>query len=104
MKKIEKIIPKGGTYIGIRILTTYNEIVKQFGEPTFGQSGDKKVTYEWFLKTSYGEVISIYDWKEYRDFAKNENIWWNVAASTPVAKMNLIKELKQHFATIKEEE
>ena len=43
------------------IETTYDELVKVFGEPTVLE-GDK-VTVEWILQFSDGTVATIYDWK-----------------------------------------
>lgn len=92
-----------GWYGGVKLLTTYNELEKQFGKPTYDGSGDGKVNYEWVLETELGEVITIYDWKEYRDFGKDENIWWHIGVTGPTNKTNLMNELKEHFATVKED-
>ena len=57
-----------GTCLQGQIVTTYDELVKVFGEPDFGPddfSGDK-ITCEWCLEFDDGEdivVATIYDWK-----------------------------------------
>jgi hypothetical protein len=50
-----------GTCLQGYIETTYDELVKVFGNPT-ELEGDK-VTVEWILQFSDGTVASIYDWK-----------------------------------------
>jgi hypothetical protein len=49
------------TFLQGYIETTYDELVKVFGEPTVLE-GDK-VTVEWILQFSDGTVATIYDWK-----------------------------------------
>lgn len=44
------------------ITTEYNDLVEAFGEPILG-SGDGKVSAEWIIKFSDGQVATIYDWK-----------------------------------------
>ena len=45
------------------VLTNYDKLVREFGEPIHG-SGDGKVTAEWIIKFADGQVATIYDWKE----------------------------------------
>jgi len=54
-----------GTSLKGRIVTTYDELVRVFGAPTYGpeDSGDK-VTCEWCIKFRDGTIATIYDWKE----------------------------------------
>lgn len=47
------------------VLTTYDELVKVFGEPHFTSDDPiDKVTAEWIIDFGDGGVASIYDWKE----------------------------------------
>ena len=57
----------GGTSLQGYVNTTFAELVRVFGAPTYGPnepSGDGKVTCEWCLEFSDGTVATIYDWKE----------------------------------------
>lgn len=58
----------GSSLIGY-VTTTYDKLVKAFGEPTYGESGDGKVTTEWTLEFDTGNgksiVATIYDWRTY---------------------------------------
>ena len=53
---------RAGTSLQGEYLTTYDDIVNTFGEPT--QQGDVvKTTVEWIIKFENGSVATIYDWK-----------------------------------------
>ena len=54
-------VPINGTCSQGCIETTYDELVKVFGEPTEFEGG--KVTVRWILQFSDGTVATIYDWK-----------------------------------------
>jgi hypothetical protein len=45
------------------VTTTYDDLVKAFGEPDSGTT-DGKTTANWIIKFSCGTVATIYDWKE----------------------------------------
>lgn len=46
------------------LTTTLNELVSIFGEP-IRSSWEDKVSVEWIIKFSNGEVATVYDWKRY---------------------------------------
>ena len=50
-----------GTCLQGYIETTYDELVSVFGEPTTLE-GDK-VNVQWIIKSEFGTVATIYDWK-----------------------------------------
>lgn len=52
-----------GTGLVGTVHTTYDTLVKVFGEPAEGSS-DGKTTATWILEFGDGTVASIYDWKE----------------------------------------
>jgi len=64
----------GTSWHGNEFLSTIEEIKKVFGEPDIVGHWHDKVQYEWILdleiSNSLGTsaVITIYDWKEYRDY------------------------------------
>ena len=45
------------------VTTEYDTLIEIFGNPILG-SGDGKVSAEWIIKFSDGEVATIYDYKE----------------------------------------
>lgn len=56
-----------GTSLRGYVESTYDELVKIFGQPTYGpdDNGGDKVTCEWVLTFEDGTVATIYDWKLY---------------------------------------
>jgi len=74
MKKTEKSAD-GTSFHDIIIKTTINELTRVLGEPTWNNnSGDDKVNVEWVCETIDGDVVTIYDWKEYRPIELDEEI------------------------------
>lgn len=72
----------GSSLIGY-VTTTYDKLVKAFGEPTYSESDCGKVTTEWALEfeTEAGELIvaTIYDWKTYDpSICRDGEFEWNV--------------------------
>lgn len=59
-----------------------NELVSKFGEPDFvDRDEDEKCQYEWNLRVINGNKVSVftvYDWKEYRLFERDEIIEWHI--------------------------
>lgn len=50
-----------GTRYQDTIETSYFNLIKLFGLPTFGK-GDKTLC-EWVLQNTLGDIVTIYDWK-----------------------------------------
>ena len=63
------------------IRLSYNELVKQIGEPThsYGYEYFDKVQQEWKLMTDENVTFTIYDWKEYeRDVTDGDEVEWHI--------------------------
>jgi hypothetical protein len=61
------------------VRASVNELTKIIGEPTYeSNDGEDKVNIEWELEDDNGDVITIYDWKEYRKIGYDEQIEWHV--------------------------
>ena len=69
-------IDTNGTHNVGSIHTTYAELIKQFGEPILGMSGDGKVRAEWHLLLDGQYVATIYDWK--RNEPLEDVTCWNL--------------------------
>ena len=86
----------GTSFHRTTINATVNQLSEICGEPEMGGIEDK-VTHNWTMETDEGEVFTIYDWKEYRDFDNDENIEWHIggksAAITERAKQELLNVL-----------
>ena len=61
------------------VRASVNELIKVIGEPTYeSNDGEDKVNIEWELEDDNGDVVTIYDWKEYRKIGYDEQIEWHI--------------------------
>jgi hypothetical protein len=69
----------GTSFHNSTVRASVNELIKIIGEPTYeDNTGEDKVNIEWVLENEGGDVITIYDWKEYRKIGYDEKINWHV--------------------------
>jgi hypothetical protein len=74
MKKTEKS-SNGTSFHNVTIKTSVNELIRVLGEPTYQTNdGGYKVNFEWVCETIDGDVVTIYDYKEYRMIDVDEEI------------------------------
>jgi len=74
MKKTTNLV-NGSSFHNVTIKTSVNELIRVLGEPTYQTNdGEDKVNFEWVCETIDGDVVTIYDWKEYRWIDKDEKI------------------------------
>ena len=84
----------GTSFHDVTITTSINELVRVLGEPTYvGDYGEDKVTVEWVCETEEGEVVTIYDWKEYRWIDKDEKIEFHLGGLRKIHTLNGKEEL-----------
>lgn len=93
----------GTSFHGITIRGSVNQLSEVIGEYSKLNSGDGKVVYQWILETEENEVVTIYDWKMYREVGMDEEIEWNVGGhskkSTEKTREKILKLLnKQDYA------
>ena len=93
----------GTSFHGISINGSINQLSKVIGEPTKINSGDGKTVFQWVMETDEDEVITIYDWKMYREVGMDEEIEWNIGGhskkSTEKTREKILKLLnKQDYA------
>ena len=88
MKKTKK--SEGGTsFHNVTINTTVNELTRVLGEPTYQTNdGEDKVNFEWVCETIDGEVVTIYDWKEYRSINENERIEFHLGGHNLITTLD----------------
>ena len=61
------------------VRASVNELIKVIGEPTYVvNDGEDKVNIEWELEDDNGDVVTVYDWKEYRKIGYDEQIEWHI--------------------------
>ena len=74
MKNTTNLV-NGSSFHNVTIKTSVNELIRVLGEPTYQTNdGEDKVNFEWVCETIDGDVVTIYDWKEYRMIDVDEEI------------------------------
>ena len=70
----------GTSFTGHTINASVNQLIKVLGEPLYeDRDEDEKVQFEWdFVIEGEGSVFTIYDWKEYRIYDRDEIIEWHI--------------------------
>ena len=85
----------GTSFHGITIRGSVNQLSEVIGEYSKLNSGDGKVVYQWILETDEDEVVTVYDWKMYREVGMDEEIEWNIGGhskkSTEKAREEILK-------------
>lgn len=76
-KKVNEESISNTCFSQITFEASTDRIIEVFGEPSYRGSAFK-TTREWWIETENGDVFTIYDWKEYRDFDDDETIEWHV--------------------------
>jgi hypothetical protein len=95
MKKT-KLSSGGTSYHGVNITTTVQELIDILGEPTHVENtGEDKVNFEWNCITSNEDIVTIYDWKEYRPISKDEVIEFHIGGHTLSHTLDAQKELSK---------
>ena len=67
------------------------EITQLFGEAMYYGDPTEKTTREWHLEDSKGNVVTIYDWKEYREIQYDEIIEWHIGAKSNAVSFEALK-------------
>jgi hypothetical protein len=77
------------------VRASVNELTKIIGEPTYVvNDGEDKVNIEWELEDDNGNVITIYDWKEYRKIGYDEKINWHIGGKNKDITDNAKEEIE----------
>ena len=58
---------------------------------------DEKTQNEWEMQTEDGTAITIYDYKEYREYSDDEKIEWHIGANNRFGAKKGYDELKRAF-------
>lgn len=81
------------------VSATVNELKQVLGEVRYTGDFDDKVQNEWLMELKNGDVFSVYDWKEYKQYSNDDVIEWHIGGHdrtiTERAKQQLIKLLNE---------
>jgi hypothetical protein len=88
MKKTEKS-SDGTSFHNVTIKTSVNELIRVLGNPDDdSNTGEDKVNFEWICERENGDVVTIYDWKEYRMIDVNEKIEFHLGGHSQLITFN----------------
>ena len=91
--KLSSKDPSGTSFFGSTIFASYNQLFNALGAPQGG--GCTKSVHDWTCENEHGEVVTIYDWKEYRNFGNDEAVYFHIGGNnkqvTEQAKTKLEK-------------
>jgi hypothetical protein len=77
----------GTSFHNNTVKATVNQLTEILGEPSYAcEDEDEKVQYEWDCEceTEDGDpfYVSVYDWKEYREYSEYETIEWHIGGKS----------------------
>jgi hypothetical protein len=80
---------EGTSFHGHVIGADVKTMIDLLGDPvrTTDDSVDSKIQKEWVLVLDCGNVVTLYDWKSYRELSDNDWIDWHIGAHTPMIAM-----------------
>jgi hypothetical protein len=85
----------GTSFFGQYIHCSFNDLVALLGMPQYMDNIGKKTNFEWDCELEDGTVFCIYDWKEYRVIADDEDIKWHIAAHSYMKSIDAYCELSR---------
>ena len=79
-------------------LAAIEDIEKVCGKVMYTESDIREKTQnEWEMQSKDGTPFTIYDWKEYREYDKQEKINWHIGAENRFGSKKGYDELKRAF-------
>jgi hypothetical protein len=89
----------GTSFHNSTVRASVNELIEVVGKPTYENNiGQDKVNIEWVLEDDNGNVITIYDWKEYRKIGYDEKIVWHIGGKNKDITDNAKEEIEYVLA------
>lgn len=94
--KLSSKDPTGTSFWGSTVLASYNQLCDAIGgKPQGGGCG--KSLYDWTCENDLGEVFTVYDWKEYRNFGKDEQVYFHIGGHNKEATELAKKEIENRL-------
>ena len=91
----------GTSFHDVTINISINELKAILGNPTFkGDYSEDKVTHEWVCETERGQVVTIYDWKQYRKIDPSERIDFHIGGFNYLSTVDAKEELEYELYTL----
>jgi len=87
---------RGTSFHGTYITTTPKKLKQLFsGSYSEWNDGEDKVNFEFILETKYGDVFTIYDWKEYRVIRQNEEVSFHIGGRNSSITEQALSEIEE---------
>ena len=82
------------SFHNVKFTTTVNELIRVLGEPQESyNTGEDKVNFCWSCELEDGTVVTIYDWKEYKEFDLDRAIDFHIGSKNPIDSITAKVEL-----------
>ena len=87
----------GGTsFHGTEIRTTLGKLIAALGEPQgYFNDGSDKVNIDYDLELEDGRKVTVYDWKEYRQYSNDDVIEWHIGGHHKSITDNVMYQLQR---------
>ena len=91
----------GTSFHNVTINISISELDAILGEPTYkGDYSEDKVTHEWVCETERGDVVTIYDWKQYRKIDPSERIDFHIGGFNTISTIEAKEELEYELTLL----
>ena len=91
----------GTSFYDVTINISINELKAILGNPTFkGDYSEDKVTHEWVCETERGQVVTIYDWKEYRALNPDQEVEFHIGGHNYLSTVDAKEELEYELSLL----
>lgn len=100
MKLTDRSI-NGTSFYNQTIKTTVARLKEALGEPQYKENhGKGKCNYMWDLETKREDVVTVYDWKEYKAIDEHDDIEFHIGGFDLEATLEAKEEL-EHLLKIR---
>ena len=73
----------GTSFHGATIRTTPENLIEVFGKPAYEGDKHDKVQMDWSFEDAFGDVFTVYDWKQYMTLDPERHIVFHIGSRTP---------------------
>ena len=98
IKRLENYSLEDTRFFGHHFFATKDDLEKVCGKVMYTDSDIKEKTQnEWEMATEHDVHFTIYDWKEYREYSRDEMIEWHIGTENRFGSLKAYEALKRAF-------
>jgi hypothetical protein len=91
----------GTSFHGTKIEATPNQLLKVLGNPKhIYNDGRGKSNFDWTMETETGDVVTVYDYKYYKELEMDTVYEWNIGGHGKIGTDIAANEIKQLLNSI----